>query len=77
MFLESFRNTVIWQLQLASNKELDLFIHASGGRKIMEDISKPPSVLGIDEILNDILKNNFSGTDTQVCITGHAERRMS
>lgn len=77
MFLESFRSTVIWQLQLASNKELDLFIHASGGRKIMEDISKPPSVLGIDEILNDILKNNFSGTDTQVSITGHAERRMS
>lgn len=77
MFLKSFRNTVIWQLQLASNKELDLFIHASGGRKIMEDISKPPSMLGIDEILNDILKNNFSGTDTQVGITGHAERRMS
>ena len=77
MFLESFRSTVIRQLQLASNKELDLFIHASGGRKIMEDISKAPSVLGIDEILNDILKNNFSGTDTQVCITGHAERGMS
>lgn len=24
-FLESFRDTVIWQLQLASNKELDLY----------------------------------------------------
>lgn len=31
----------------------------------MEDISKAPSVLGTDEILNDILKNNFSGTDTE------------
>lgn len=33
-----------------------------------------PSVMGIDEILNDILKNNFSGTDPQVCVAGHAER---
>lgn len=55
-FLESFRDTVIWQLQLASNKELDLFIHTSGGRKIMEAISKAPIVLEIDEILNNIFK---------------------
>lgn len=33
MFLESFRGTVIWQLQLVSNKELNLFRHASGGKK--------------------------------------------
>lgn len=56
MFLESFRDTVIWQLQLTSNKELDLFIHTSGGRKIMENILKVPIVLGIDEILNNIFK---------------------
>ena len=55
-FLESFRDTVIWQLQLASNKELDLFIHTSGGRKIMEAISKAPIVLEIDDILNNIFK---------------------
>lgn len=48
MFLESFRGPVIWWLQLASNKELDLFIHASGGRKIIEDIFKAPSAMGID-----------------------------
>lgn len=34
-------------------------------------------MMGIDEILNDILKNNFFGTDTQVCVTGHAERGVS
>lgn len=56
MFLESFRDTVIWQLQLISNKELDLFIRTSGGRKIMEDILKVPIMLGIDEILNNIFK---------------------
>lgn len=77
MFLESFRGPVIWQLQLASNKELNLFIHASGERKIIEDIFKAPSVMGIKEILNDILKNNFSGIDTQVYMTGHAEREVS
>lgn len=59
MFLESFRGTIIWHLQLPSNKELDLFIHASEGRKIVEDTSKAPSVMGIDEILNDIPKNNM------------------
>lgn len=46
----------MYQLQLASNKELDLFMYASGGRKIMENIFKAPSVLGINEILSDILK---------------------
>lgn len=30
----------------------------------MEDISKAPSVMGIDELLNGILKYNFSVTDT-------------
>lgn len=44
------------QLQLASNKELDLFIHASGERKIMESIFKASSVLGLNKILSDILK---------------------
>lgn len=59
MILEHFRSTVRWHLQLASNKELDSFTHASGRRKVMEDTSKAPRVMGIDEILNDILKNNF------------------
>ena len=77
MFLESFRGTFMWHLQLVSNKKLDLFIRASGGRKIMEDTSKAQSVMGIGEILNGILKNNFSGTDTWVCVTGHAERIVS
>lgn len=56
MFLESFRDTVICQLKLISNKELDLFIHTSGGKKIIEDILNVPIVLGIDEILNNIFK---------------------
>lgn len=64
-------------MALAISKKLDLFVHASGRRKIMEGTSTAPSVMGIDEILNDILKNNFSGTHTPVCVTGHAERGVS
>lgn len=68
IFRKFQRHSYIWQLQLASNKKLDLFIYASGGRKIIEDISKSPNVMGIDEIWNDILKNNLSGTAIKVFI---------
>lgn len=50
-----------------------MFTHASGGRKITEDISEVPNVLGTDEVLNGVLKI----TDTQVYITAHAERGVS
>lgn len=68
----------MYQLQLASNKELDLFMYASGGRKIMENIFKAPSVLGINEILSDILKKNVSRTNTLAyTTTSHAGASVS
>lgn len=50
-----------------------MFTHASGGRKITEDISEVPNVLGTDEVLNGVLKI----TDTQVYITAHAQKAVN